>query len=124
MGKHAELLPGTLDMLILKALSLGPLHGYGVIQRIRQMSEEMLSVEHTHVLQEVRAGHAIEQQNTTGRADTEQVRQGMLEGSNVRPILEITRMIEVNRAYESMAKMMDSNADLSRRTVERMGRVQ
>lgn len=41
----ADLLQGTLDMLILKALSLGPLHGYGVIQRIRQMSEEMLSVE-------------------------------------------------------------------------------
>jgi transcriptional regulator len=41
----ADLLQGTLDMLILRALSLGPLHGYGVIQRIRQMSEEMLSVE-------------------------------------------------------------------------------
>jgi flagellar basal-body rod protein FlgF len=49
--------------------------------------------------------------------------QGMLEGSNVRPILEITRMIEVSRAYESMARMMDSNADLARRSVERMGRV-
>jgi transcriptional regulator len=32
-------------MLILKALSLGPLHGYGVIQRIRQLSDEMLTVE-------------------------------------------------------------------------------
>jgi len=32
-------------MLILKALSLGPLHGYGVIQRIRQLSDQMLSVE-------------------------------------------------------------------------------
>ena len=41
----ADLLQGTLDMLILKALSLGPLHGYGIIQRIRQMSEEMLRVE-------------------------------------------------------------------------------
>lgn len=41
----ADLLQGTLDLLILKALSLGPLHGYGIIQRIRQMSEEMLSVE-------------------------------------------------------------------------------
>jgi transcriptional regulator len=46
MTKHkADLLQGTLDMLILKALSLGALHGYGVIQRIRQLSEEMLSVE-------------------------------------------------------------------------------
>jgi PadR family transcriptional regulator, regulatory protein PadR len=41
----ADLLQGTLDMLILKALSLGALHGYGVIQRIRQMSDEMLTVE-------------------------------------------------------------------------------
>jgi len=41
----AGLLQGTLDMLILKALSLGALHGYGVIQRIRQLSEEMLAVE-------------------------------------------------------------------------------
>ena len=41
----ADLLQGTLDMLILKALCLGPLHGYGIIQRIRQMSQEMLLVE-------------------------------------------------------------------------------
>src|SRR5215211_4242208 len=41
----ADLLQGTLDMLILKALSLGELHGYGVIQRIRQLSDEMLTVE-------------------------------------------------------------------------------
>ena len=41
----ADLLQGTLDMLILKALSLGPLHGYGIIQRIRRMSDEMLTVE-------------------------------------------------------------------------------
>jgi PadR family transcriptional regulator, regulatory protein PadR len=41
----ADLLQGTLDMLILKSLSLGELHGYGVIQRIRQLSDEMLNVE-------------------------------------------------------------------------------
>jgi transcriptional regulator len=41
----ADLLQGTLDMLILRAVSLGPLHGYGIIQRIRQMSEEMINVE-------------------------------------------------------------------------------
>src|SRR5438270_10867299 len=38
MGKTADLLPGTLDMLILKAVSLTPLHGYGVLLRIRQIS--------------------------------------------------------------------------------------
>ncbi len=52
------------------------------------------------------------------------VRQGMLEGSNVKSILEITRMVEVSRAYEQTARMMDSEADLSRRAIERMGRVQ
>lgn len=42
---QADLLQGTLDLLILKALSLGALHGYGIIQRIRQLSDEMLNVE-------------------------------------------------------------------------------
>jgi PadR family transcriptional regulator PadR len=42
---RADLLQGTLDLLILKALSLGPLHGYGIIQRLRQLSGELLSVE-------------------------------------------------------------------------------
>jgi PadR family transcriptional regulator PadR len=37
MGKAVDLLPGTLDMLILKAVSLRPLHGYAVLQRIRQI---------------------------------------------------------------------------------------
>ena len=41
----ADLLQGTLDMLILKSLSWGELHGYGIIQRIRQLSDEMLNVE-------------------------------------------------------------------------------
>ena len=41
----ADLLQGTLDLLILKSLSLGPLHGYGIIQRIRQLSDELLEVE-------------------------------------------------------------------------------
>jgi len=52
------------------------------------------------------------------------LRQGHLEGSNVKPVLEITRMVEVSRAYEQTAKMMDSEAELSRRSVERLGRVQ
>jgi PadR family transcriptional regulator, regulatory protein PadR len=39
------LLPGTLDLLILKAVSLGPLHGYGVLLRIQQISQGALRVE-------------------------------------------------------------------------------
>jgi len=40
-----ELLPGTLDMLILKAVSLGPAHGYGVLLRIQETSRGLLSLE-------------------------------------------------------------------------------
>ena len=43
--QKADLLQGTLDMLILKALSAGPMHGYGVGQRIGLLAEEMLKVE-------------------------------------------------------------------------------
>jgi PadR family transcriptional regulator, regulatory protein PadR len=44
VAKSADLLPGTLDMLILKAVSLKPLHGYGVLLRIRQISGEALEI--------------------------------------------------------------------------------
>jgi len=39
------LLQGTLDMLVLKAVSLGPLHGYGVLLRIQQISQERLEIQ-------------------------------------------------------------------------------
>jgi len=44
VDKTAELLPGTLDMLILKAVSLRPLHGYGVLLRIHQISKDALEI--------------------------------------------------------------------------------
>ena len=40
-----EILPGTLEMLVLKTLSLGALHGYGIAQHIRQLSKDVLQVE-------------------------------------------------------------------------------
>jgi transcriptional regulator len=42
--RTTELLQGTLDLLILKAISLGPLHGYGVLVRLQQISKEALQV--------------------------------------------------------------------------------
>jgi transcriptional regulator len=45
VGKQLELLQGTLDMLILKAVSLGPLHGYGVLLRIQQISGDRLEIQ-------------------------------------------------------------------------------
>ena len=45
MATQAELLPGTLDVLILKAVSLGKLHGYGVLLRIEQISGGALLIQ-------------------------------------------------------------------------------
>src|SRR5581483_8222869 len=45
MGEQAQILPGTLDLLILKAVSLGPLHGYGVLLRIAQITGSALMIE-------------------------------------------------------------------------------
>lgn len=45
MDKQLELLQGTLDMLILKAVSLGPLHGYGALLRIQQISKNRLEIQ-------------------------------------------------------------------------------
>ena len=65
-------------------------------------------------------------QNTSNQTPTAatdvKLRQGMLEGSNVNPILEITRMIEVSRAYEQMAKMMDTQGDLSTQAIQQLGK--
>jgi PadR family transcriptional regulator, regulatory protein PadR len=45
VSEATELLQGTLDLLILKAVSLGPLHGYGVLLRIQQISQKRLLIQ-------------------------------------------------------------------------------
>ena len=52
------------------------------------------------------------------------VRSGMLESSNVNPILQITKMIEVSRAYEQVTQMMSAEFDLSRNSISRLGKLQ
>ncbi len=47
MGKRSsagELLPGTLDLLLLRVLTAGPMHGYGIAQRLKQVSDDVLQV--------------------------------------------------------------------------------
>jgi PadR family transcriptional regulator PadR len=44
-NERSDLLPGTLEMLILKTLTLGRLHGYGIAQHLQQLSEDVLQVE-------------------------------------------------------------------------------
>ena len=45
MARRTELLQGTLDMLVLRTLLLGPLHGYGIAKSIQQVSNESLQIE-------------------------------------------------------------------------------
>jgi PadR family transcriptional regulator PadR len=45
LAKPLDLLQGTLDLLILKAISLGPLHGYGILLRIQQISKDRLEIQ-------------------------------------------------------------------------------
>jgi transcriptional regulator len=59
MGKPTDLVQGTLDLLILKTLALQPMHGWGIAQRIRQLSKEVLQV-HQGALYP--ALHRLEQQ--------------------------------------------------------------
>ncbi|WP_439817323.1 flagellar basal-body rod protein FlgF [Zavarzinia sp. CC-PAN008] len=51
------------------------------------------------------------------------IAQGMIEGSNVNPVVEMTRMIEISRSYESVTRLMQDQAELQRSSVERLGRV-
>jgi len=65
MDKEMELLQGTLDPLILKAVSLGPLHGYGVLLRIQQISKDLLEIQQGSLY---RAPYRLEHQRWTTRA--------------------------------------------------------
>ncbi len=58
------------------------------------------------------------------QANDAKLSQGMLEGSNVQSIAQITRLIEVSRAYEQTAKLMDQMGDTNSQAVQRLGRVQ
>jgi flagellar basal-body rod protein FlgF len=52
------------------------------------------------------------------------IRQGMLEASNVQPVLQVTDLIRISRAYDQLSSMMNNAADLSSRSIQRLGSVQ
>ena len=59
--------------------------------------------------------------NLTPQPATAMLRQGMLEGSNVQPVVQITRLIEINRAYDAVTNMINSTADLSKTAIQQLG---
>ena len=50
------------------------------------------------------------------------VRQGYVERSNVQPVAEVTHLVEISRAYERIATMLNSAHDLSRSAIQRLGK--
>ncbi|MDR3513299.1 MAG: flagellar basal-body rod protein FlgF [Caulobacteraceae bacterium] len=63
--------------------------------------------------------------NQTPQAATDPVvQQGMLEGSNVQPIIEITDLIRIQRAYEMVSQMLSSTSDLSSNAIQQIGSIQ
>ncbi|WP_443749668.1 flagellar basal-body rod protein FlgF [Asticcacaulis solisilvae] len=60
---------------------------------------------------------------STVPATDARVRQGMLESSNVNPMVEITKLVQINRTYSQISAMMEQNNTLSRTAVERLGKV-
>jgi flagellar basal-body rod protein FlgF len=61
--------------------------------------------------------------NLTANPATASVRQGMLEGSNVQPVVQITRLIEISRAYDAITSMMSDTGNLSNAAVQKLGAV-
>ena len=72
-AQRSELLQGTLDMLILKVIALGPIHGYAIAQRLQQMSSDVLQVQQgslypaLHRLEKRRWVRAVWAATDTGR---------------------------------------------------------
>ncbi len=69
-------------------------------------------------------GNNLYKTDDTGLAATNtKAMQGALEGSNVQPVLEMTRMIEINRDYQSVQRMLSNEHDRQKGAIERLGRV-
>lgn len=98
----------------------------GVISQGAERVGKLQAVEFSalSVLSKDGDGFYVNTSNETPAPATEsRIRQGMVEGSNVQPIIEITNLIEISRAYERMARLVEQHNDLNRRSVERLGRV-
>lgn len=76
------------------------------------------------VLRKAGGGRLSAPPGVTGQqAEAPDVRQGFYEASNVNSVLEITRMLEITRTYQSVSKMIEQTGELSRQSIERLGRV-
>lgn len=90
----------------------------GEIGRIR-----LVSFENEQALRKLGSGlYETEQQPLAANPATE-IRQGMIEGSNVKAVVEVTNMMEILRRYQSAQKMIESEHELQRRAIDKLSRV-
>ena len=75
----------------------------------------------TQLVKEGSSLYSTTQQPTT--ASSAEIRQGMLEESNVQPVIEISRMVEVMRSYQSTATLTQSQEDLMRQAIDQLGQM-
>jgi PadR family transcriptional regulator PadR len=91
MGKPNDLVQGTLDLLILKTISLEPMHGWGIAKRIQQVSEDVLRVQQGSLYP---ALHRLEQQAWI------KARWGETESGRTAKVYELTKAGRVQLAKE------------------------
>jgi PadR family transcriptional regulator PadR len=109
MGKPSDLVQGTLDLLILKTISLGPKHGWAIAKRIQQVSEEVLQVQQGSLYP---ALHRLEQQGWI-RASWDQTETGrqakfysLTEAGRVQLEKELAQWERLSNAINLVAKMV------------------
>lgn len=109
MGKPSDLVQGTLDLLILKTISLGPKHGWAIAKRIQQVSEEVLQVQQGSLYP---ALHRLEQQGwiRASWSQTETGRQAkfysLTEAGRIQLEKELAQWERLSNAINLVAKMV------------------
>lgn len=113
MTKAVDLLQGTLDLLILKAVSLGPLHGYGILVRIEQMSREQLVIQQGSLypaLYRLEASGALLTEWSTSE-NNRRAKYYRLSASGEKRLQEETeRWTRVSRLVGAMLRIADASA--------------
>ena len=109
MGKPSDLVQGTLDLLILKTISLGPKHGWAIAKRIQQVSQEVLQVQQGSLYP---ALHRLEQQGwlRASWGETETGRQAkfysLTKAGRVQLEKELAQWERLSQAINLIAKMV------------------
>lgn len=114
MADAVDLLQGTLELLILKAVSLGPLHGYGVLQRIEQMSGQQLLIQQGSLypgLYRLEASGALLTEWSTSENNRRAKYYRLSKAGQKQLATELDRWSRVSKIMAAMLRMTDVPAE-------------